>query len=93
MGIPDSDCIFHTTDRQGELFYYMHQQMLARYDADRIAVGLPRVEPYIDWRQPIKVNTIRDQFQSSNCVNKKSSYTINLTYIFCNVTALNNNDS
>ena len=22
-----------TKDRQGELFYYMHQQMLARYDA------------------------------------------------------------
>ena len=32
-------------DRQGELFFYMHQQMLARYDHERIAVGLPRVAP------------------------------------------------
>lgn len=33
-------------DRQGEMFFYMHQQMIARYDADRIASGLPRVEPF-----------------------------------------------
>ncbi|KAJ8019930.1 Hemocyanin AA6 chain [Holothuria leucospilota] len=43
-----------TKDRQGELFYYMHQQMLARYDAERLGVGLMRVEPYVDWSRPIK---------------------------------------
>ncbi len=26
--------LFHLNDRQGELFFYMHQQMLARYDAE-----------------------------------------------------------
>ena len=33
-------------DRQGELFAYMHQQMLARYNAERQAQGLPVVVPY-----------------------------------------------
>ena len=33
-------------DRHGELFAYMHEQMLARYDAERLAAGLPRVEPW-----------------------------------------------
>ncbi|MGN6417076.1 MAG: hypothetical protein ACTHMC_06280, partial [Pseudobacter sp.] len=33
-------------DRQGEMFFYMHQQMLARYDADRISSGVPRVKPF-----------------------------------------------
>lgn len=33
-------------DRHGELFAYMHQQMLARYDAERIAAGIDRVEPF-----------------------------------------------
>jgi tyrosinase len=32
-------------DRQGELFFYMHEQMLARYDHERLAVGLPPVAP------------------------------------------------
>ncbi len=40
-------------DRQGELFFYMHQQMLARYDAERLAVGLDPVQPYDDYRAPI----------------------------------------
>ena len=30
----------------GELFLYMHEQMLARYDTDRHAVGLAPVQPY-----------------------------------------------
>jgi len=42
-----------TKDRQGELFWYMHQQMLARYDAERRAFGLARVVPLSDYRQPI----------------------------------------
>jgi tyrosinase len=32
-------------DRQGELFFYMHEQMLARYDTERLAAGLARVTP------------------------------------------------
>lgn len=32
-------------DRHGEMFIYMHQQMLARYDAERLAVGLDPVTP------------------------------------------------
>jgi hypothetical protein len=39
--------------RSGELFFYMHQQMLARYDAERLSVGLPLVEPLADYRAPI----------------------------------------
>jgi tyrosinase len=36
---------FLAAERQGELFVYMHQQMLARYDTERIALGLDPVEP------------------------------------------------
>ena len=42
--------------RQGELFAYMHEQMLARYDFERLGVGLPPVVPYgpgIHWDDPI----------------------------------------
>eukprot|EP01120_Amphizonella_sp_Union-15-10_P009098 TRINITY_DN337_c0_g2_i6.p1 TRINITY_DN337_c0_g2~~TRINITY_DN337_c0_g2_i6.p1 ORF type:complete len:705 (-),score=148.61 TRINITY_DN337_c0_g2_i6:34-2148(-) len=39
-----------TKDRQGELFYYMHQQMLARYDAERLGAGLAKVVPFKDLR-------------------------------------------
>ncbi len=35
-------------DRQGEIFVYMHQQMLARYDTERVAAGLDRVTPLAD---------------------------------------------
>lgn len=41
-------------DRQGELFLYMHQQMLARYDAERIATGLSRVRAHSDYSKPIE---------------------------------------
>jgi hypothetical protein len=37
-------------DRHGELFAYMHEQMLARYDAERLAAGLNRVQPFADYR-------------------------------------------
>jgi len=33
-------------NRNGELFTYMHLQMLARYDAERLGVGLDRVVPF-----------------------------------------------
>lgn len=40
-------------DRQGELFWYMHQQMLARYDHERRAFGLALTMPLQDYRAPI----------------------------------------
>jgi tyrosinase len=40
-------------DRQGELFFYMHEQMLARYDAERRALGFGPVVPFADYREPI----------------------------------------
>ena len=43
-------------DRQGELFGYMHQQMLARYDFERLAQGYDRVQPYgpgYGWDRPL----------------------------------------
>ncbi|MFN6516195.1 MAG: tyrosinase family protein [Nostoc sp. CreGUA01] len=40
-------------DRHGELFAYMHEQMIARYDAERLAVGLQRVDRFSDYRATI----------------------------------------
>jgi tyrosinase len=42
-------------DRQGEVFFYMHQQMLARYDAERLALGLGPVQSLQDYDAPIAV--------------------------------------
>ena len=40
-------------ERHGELFYYMHEQMLARYDVERVAAGLSRVAPFQDYDEQI----------------------------------------
>jgi len=40
-------------DRHGEIFIYMHQQMLARYDAERLALSLQPVEPLDLSREPV----------------------------------------
>ncbi|KAF0490784.1 Di-copper centre-containing protein [Gigaspora margarita] len=40
-------------DREGENFIYMHRHMLARYDAERLGVGLEVVEPLVDYYTPI----------------------------------------
>jgi hypothetical protein len=47
--------LFTLNDRQGELFFYMHVQMLARYDAELLSHDLARVEPFdLDaWDDPI----------------------------------------
>jgi hypothetical protein len=37
---------------QGRLFLYMHQQMLARYDTERLAAGLAPVAPFLQWDKP-----------------------------------------
>lgn len=41
-------------DRAGELFYYFHQQIVGRYDFERLCNNLGRVERLLDWRKPIK---------------------------------------
>jgi Hemocyanin, ig-like domain/Hemocyanin, copper containing domain len=48
--------IFRLNDRQGELFLYMHEQMLARYDAELLSVGLDRVKPFgpNHWKKEIE---------------------------------------
>ncbi|KAK7865573.1 hypothetical protein R5R35_010107 [Gryllus longicercus] len=43
----------HTVDRYGELFYYVQQQILARYNLQRLALGLPEVE-YLKFDKPVK---------------------------------------
>jgi hypothetical protein len=45
--------LFHLNDRQGELFFYMHQQMLARYNTERLAHGLDPVVALADLTAPI----------------------------------------
>lgn len=46
QGIPTGSGRRTTIERQGELFFYKHQQMLTRYVAERIAWGLPPLTPY-----------------------------------------------
>ncbi|GLV44013.1 Prophenoloxidase 1 [Carabus blaptoides fortunei] len=45
---------FSKKDRRGELFYYMHRQMVARYNAERFCNKLPRVERLIDFRSRMR---------------------------------------
>lgn len=40
-------------ERRGELFWYVYQQLLARYDTERLAFGMPRVVPLEDYASPI----------------------------------------
>lgn len=49
----DGDLRIVGKDRRGELFYYMHNQIIARYNLDRMAAGLPRVRPLNNLREPI----------------------------------------
>jgi tyrosinase len=42
-----------TKPRQGELFWYMHQQMLARYDTERKSHGLDVTKSLKDFQAPI----------------------------------------
>jgi tyrosinase len=53
LGIPDGSGGRKIKDRQGELFFYMHQQMLARYDTERLAVGLGPVKPLSSYDEKI----------------------------------------
>ncbi|KAG7303487.1 hypothetical protein JYU34_012011 [Plutella xylostella] len=40
-------------DRRGELFFYMHQQIIARYNGERLNNSLKRVKKFANWREPI----------------------------------------
>ncbi|KAL0267125.1 UNVERIFIED_CONTAM: hypothetical protein PYX00_009480 [Menopon gallinae] len=40
-------------DRRGELFYYMHQQIISRYNFERLCNGMSRVERLTNFRNPI----------------------------------------
>jgi len=50
------DVVSSRMERFGELFYYMHRQILARYEAERLSSGLERTKPfcYDDWDNPIE---------------------------------------
>ncbi|KAJ8948073.1 hypothetical protein NQ318_008424 [Aromia moschata] len=41
-------------NRRGELFYYMHQQIMGRYNFERLSNNMKRAERFIDWRSEIK---------------------------------------
>ena len=49
----DTSRTIGAVSRRGELFTYMHEQMLARYDAERLSAGLGRVIPLDDYTAPI----------------------------------------
>jgi hemocyanin-like protein len=51
--VPGNPFVRRYKERQGELFWYMHQQMLARYDTDRLARELPPVVALSDYRERI----------------------------------------
>ncbi|CAF4884696.1 unnamed protein product [Pieris macdunnoughi] len=40
-------------DRRGELFFYMHQQIIARYNGERLNNSLPRVKKFNNFNEPI----------------------------------------
>ncbi|GBL88938.1 Hemocyanin A chain [Araneus ventricosus] len=50
----DSTFFGKKKDRTGELFYYMHQQMCARYDCERLSNGLNRMVPFHNFEEPLE---------------------------------------
>ncbi|XP_050531052.1 phenoloxidase 1-like [Daktulosphaira vitifoliae] len=40
-------------DRRGELFYYMHQQMMGRYNMERLCNDMARTKRLTNWYEPI----------------------------------------
>ncbi|XP_023313615.1 phenoloxidase subunit 1-like [Trichogramma pretiosum] len=49
----DGPIVVVNKDRRGELFYYMHHQMQARYNTERLCNGLRRVVPLSDLKATI----------------------------------------
>ncbi|KAL0868113.1 hypothetical protein ABMA27_008748 [Loxostege sticticalis] len=50
----EADFAIVNKDRRGELFYYMHQQIIARYTVERFCNGLGHVRRYNNFRAPIE---------------------------------------
>lgn len=51
---PEEEMRIVNKDRRGELFYYMHQQIIARYNFERFSNDMNRVKPLNHLRQPIE---------------------------------------
>nr|ANZ03352.1 phenol oxidase 2 [Rhodnius prolixus] len=41
-------------DRRGEINFYMHQQIMARYNFERLCNNLARTKRLVNWREPIE---------------------------------------
>ena len=52
-------------DRRGELFYYMHSQLLARYNIERFTSGLPRFK-ILNLLEPLEEAYFPKIIRSSN---------------------------
>lgn len=57
-------------DRRGELWYYLHEQILARYNAERLCNDLFRVRPLNSLRDPIE----EAYFPKLNILNSSHSW-------------------
>uniref|UniRef100_A0A182WQI7 Tyrosinase copper-binding domain-containing protein n=1 Tax=Anopheles minimus TaxID=112268 RepID=A0A182WQI7_9DIPT len=53
-------------DRRGELFYYMHSQLIARYNIDRFCAKLKKVRHLTNLREPIVEGYFPKMIRSSN---------------------------
>lgn len=53
-------------DRRGELFYYMHHQILARYNVERFCNGLAKLRALNNVREPIKEGYFPKLLNSTN---------------------------
>lgn len=53
-------------DRRGELFYYMHSQIIARYNIERFGNRLGRVKPLNNLREPIPEGYFPKIIRSTN---------------------------
>ncbi|XP_057318501.1 phenoloxidase 1 [Microplitis mediator] len=49
----EADARIVNKDRRGELFYYMHEQIMARYNCERLCNNLNRVQRLNNLREPI----------------------------------------
>lgn len=49
----DADMQLVNKDRRGEIFYYMHEQLMARYNAERLSNNMGDVERFSNFRVPI----------------------------------------
>ncbi|XP_053676143.1 phenoloxidase 8 [Anopheles nili] len=53
-------------DRRGELFYYMHSQLIARYNIERFCTRLKKVRHLTNFREPIVEAYFPKMIRSSN---------------------------